>query len=76
MFSPKSVGGLLRRCRSGFATGFRENQALVGVLSTQLWHHQFIERTISSAPLPVRGTSVLLTETTPALLNPPAQLFE
>jgi asparagine synthase (glutamine-hydrolysing) len=66
VFSPKSVGGLVRRCRAGFATGFRENQGLVGVLSTQLWHHQFIERTISSAPLPVRGTSVLLTESTPA----------
>jgi asparagine synthase (glutamine-hydrolysing) len=65
VFSPTSVGGLVRRCRAGSATGFRENQALVGVLSTQLWHHQFIERAISSAPLPVRGTSVLLTETTP-----------
>jgi asparagine synthase (glutamine-hydrolysing) len=66
VFSPTSVGGLVRRCRAGFATGFRENQALLGVLSTQVWHHQFIERAMSSAPLPVRGTSVLLTETTPA----------
>jgi asparagine synthase (glutamine-hydrolysing) len=66
VFSPTSVGGLVRRCRAGSATGSRENQALIGVLSTQLWHHQFIERVSSSAPLPVRGTSVLLTETTPA----------
>jgi asparagine synthase (glutamine-hydrolysing) len=66
VFSPTSVGGLVRRCRAGSATGSRENQALVAVLSTQLWHHQFIERVLSSAPLPVRGTSVLLTETTPA----------
>ena len=66
VFSPTSVGGLVRRCRAGLVTGFRENQALVGVLSTQLWHHQFIERVLSPAPLPVRGTSVLLTETTPA----------
>src|SRR6267378_1382284 len=66
VFSPTSVGGLVRRCRAGFATGFRENQALLGVLSTQVWHHQFIERAMSSAALPVRGTSVLLTETTPA----------
>lgn len=66
VFSPTSVAGLMRRCRAGLATGFHENQALVGVLSTQLWHRQFIERVMSPAPLPVRGASVLLTETTPA----------
>ena len=67
VFSPTSVDGLLRRCRAGLATGFRENQALVGVLSTQLWHNQFIEGVISPTPLPVRGASVLLTEAAPAL---------
>jgi asparagine synthase (glutamine-hydrolysing) len=70
VFSPSSVGGLVRRCRAGLATGFRENQALVGVLSTQLWHHQFIERGVSPAALPVRGASVMLTETTAALPSP------
>jgi asparagine synthase (glutamine-hydrolysing) len=68
VFSPTSVDGLVRRCRAGLATGFRENQAIVGVLSTQLWHHQFIERAVSPAPLPVRGASVMLTETTPAFI--------
>lgn len=67
VFSPTSVNGLVRRCRAGLATGFRDNQALVGVLSTQLWHHQFIERGLSPIPLPVHGASVRLTETTPAL---------
>ncbi|HSH45216.1 MAG TPA: asparagine synthase-related protein, partial [Longimicrobiales bacterium] len=43
MFDPRIVAGLLKRCRSGRATGFRENQALVAILSTQLWHHQFVE---------------------------------
>jgi asparagine synthase (glutamine-hydrolysing) len=66
VFSPTSVGGLVRRCCAGLATGFRENQALVGVLSTQLWHHQFIERGLSPIPLPLHGASVRLTETTPA----------
>jgi asparagine synthase (glutamine-hydrolysing) len=66
VFSPTSVDGLVRRCRAGLATGFRENQAIVGVLSTQLWHHQFIERFGSTTPLPVRGASVMLTETSPA----------
>jgi asparagine synthase (glutamine-hydrolysing) len=66
VFSPTSVDGLVRRCRAGLATGFHENQAIVGVLSTQLWHHQFVERVGTPTPLPVRGASVMLTETTPA----------
>jgi asparagine synthase (glutamine-hydrolysing) len=35
------VDGLLRRCRAGRATGMREGMALVGILTTQLWHHAF-----------------------------------
>ncbi|HCU11512.1 MAG TPA: asparagine synthase (glutamine-hydrolyzing) [Gemmatimonadetes bacterium] len=66
VFSPTSVDGLVRRCRAGLATGFRENQAIVAVLSTQLWHHQFLQYGGSTTPLPVRGASVMLTETTPA----------
>lgn len=62
VFSPAAVGGLVRRCKAGLATGFRENQALMGILSTQLWHHQFVERSVSVAPLPLRNASVVLTE--------------
>ena len=35
------VEGLLRRCRAGRATGVREGMALVGILTTQLWHQEF-----------------------------------
>ncbi|MHB1170540.1 MAG: hypothetical protein ACYC28_14785, partial [Longimicrobiales bacterium] len=42
VFDPRVVAGLLKRCRSGKATGFRENQALVAVLSTQLWWQAFV----------------------------------
>jgi len=42
-------------------------QALVGVLSTQLWHHQFIESLVPPVPLPVSGASVMLNETAPVL---------
>jgi asparagine synthase (glutamine-hydrolysing) len=42
LFEPAAVQGLVRRCRSGAATGFRESQALVAILSTELWHRQFI----------------------------------
>jgi asparagine synthase (glutamine-hydrolysing) len=41
-FDATAVAGLVRRCREGRATGFRENQALVGILSAQLWHRQFV----------------------------------
>jgi asparagine synthase (glutamine-hydrolysing) len=41
IFDPARVAGLLRRCRAGKATGFREGMALVGILSTQVWHERF-----------------------------------
>jgi asparagine synthase (glutamine-hydrolysing) len=42
IWDPRRVEGLLRRCRSGRATGVREGMALIGILSTQLWHDAFI----------------------------------
>jgi asparagine synthase (glutamine-hydrolysing) len=42
VFEPAAVAGLVRRCRAGTAIGFRESQALVGILSTEIWHRQFI----------------------------------
>ena len=63
VFSPSAVQGLLKRCNAGLVTGYRENQTLIGVLSTQLWHHQFIERKVTVAPLPVHGASVMLDDT-------------
>jgi asparagine synthase (glutamine-hydrolysing) len=41
IFDERRVSGLLRRCRAGRATGLREGMALVGVLSTQVWHQSF-----------------------------------
>ncbi|PYO07651.1 MAG: asparagine synthase (glutamine-hydrolyzing) [Gemmatimonadetes bacterium] len=67
VFSPMAVAGLLRRCRSGLATSFRENQAMVGVLSTQLWHHQFIESAHRVVPLGAGKASVLLGDNAPIL---------
>jgi asparagine synthase (glutamine-hydrolysing) len=66
VFSPTSVAALVRRCRAGLTTFDRENQSIVGVLSTQLWHHQFIDRAALPVPLPVQGASVMLSEATPA----------
>jgi asparagine synthase (glutamine-hydrolysing) len=69
IFSPAAVNGLLRRCRAGRVSGFRENQAIVGVLSTQLWHHEFIERAVTVPALPVDGASVVLRDSVPSFLS-------
>ncbi len=55
IFNPRAVSGLVQRCRAGRATGFRESQALVAILSTELWHREFLgapsrERRISRVP--------------------------
>lgn len=43
LFDAGAVAGLVRRCAAGRATGERETQAMVAVLSTQLWHEAFLE---------------------------------
>jgi asparagine synthase (glutamine-hydrolysing) len=36
------VAGLVRRCRAGRARGVREGMAVVGIITTQLWHEELI----------------------------------
>jgi asparagine synthase (glutamine-hydrolysing) len=62
IFSESSVGSLLRRCRASDAPNAADSQAFVGVLSTQLWHEQFVENSMFIAPLSVSGASVLLSD--------------
>jgi asparagine synthase (glutamine-hydrolysing) len=50
IWDEQQVDGLLRRCRAGRATGMRESMALVGILSTQLWHGEFIGKGIADYP--------------------------
>jgi len=67
LFEPSAVEGLVRRCRGGRATGFLENQALVGVLSAQIWYEQhFSSEGQSTAPLPLEHADVLLGDSVPA----------
>lgn len=42
-FNPGAVTALIRKCREGSIIGFKDNMALVGILSTMLLHHHFIE---------------------------------
>ena len=51
IWDPSRVEGLVRRCRAGRATGMREGMALIGVLSTQLWHRAFVGVPAASYPL-------------------------
>jgi asparagine synthase (glutamine-hydrolysing) len=50
IWDPQRVEGLLRRCRAGRATGFREGMALIGILSTQLWHRAFFRSGLGAYP--------------------------
>lgn len=42
-FNPKAVGLLVKKCKKGSVIGFKDNMALVGILSTQLLHQMFIK---------------------------------
>lgn len=49
-FDPAAVGRLFDKCRAGRATGFADNQAFVGVLSTMLIDHT-LRTTAAAAPI-------------------------
>ena len=55
VFEPSAVAGLVNRCRAGRATATRESQALVAILSTQLWHQEFHTQPAPSAAPIVRA---------------------
>jgi asparagine synthase (glutamine-hydrolysing) len=42
-FDAQKTGFLLKKIRAGRAIGYKDNMALVAILSTQMWHHLFIE---------------------------------
>jgi asparagine synthase (glutamine-hydrolysing) len=65
VFSTRAAQGLVTRCRAGKARSVRENQALVAILSTQLWYNQFIEHPRTVAPLIVEEADVLLQDPIP-----------
>lgn len=47
IFDTRSVAALIRRCFAGRVVSTAENQALVAILSTQLWHHSFIDQSLA-----------------------------
>jgi len=69
IFNPQAVAGLVRRCRAGRAEGFRENQALVAILSTELWHREFLG---APTPAPIRARVAETARVEPAAAEAPA----
>jgi asparagine synthase (glutamine-hydrolysing) len=56
-FNAKAVGKLVRKCRGQASPGFRDNMALVGILSVQLLDHLFVRGGAVSAG-PIRAEAV------------------
>lgn len=48
-FNEKAVSLLVKKCSRGGAIGFKDNMAMVGILSTQLLHYRFVENFSSEA---------------------------
>jgi asparagine synthase (glutamine-hydrolysing) len=48
-FNPRATEHLLAKCRKGRAVGFKDNMAVVGIISTLLLHDQFVENFHSKA---------------------------
>ena len=51
VFEPSAVAGLVRRCQAGRAMRYAEHQALVAILSTQLWYREFFTRPVAAPSL-------------------------
>jgi asparagine synthase (glutamine-hydrolysing) len=56
-FNPAAVGMLVRKCRQSPVLGFKDNMALVGILSTMLVQDQFVENFEARLDLPAGETS-------------------
>jgi asparagine synthase (glutamine-hydrolysing) len=53
-FDPKKVQLLVNKARQGRAIAYRDNMALVGILSTQIWHHHFVNGHAADVHAPIR----------------------
>lgn len=51
LFNPAAVAQLVAKVRQGGAIGESDDMALVGIISTQLIHHQFMDHFPTSVPL-------------------------
>ncbi len=66
IFAAAPVNDFMQRCRSGQRAAQGEIEAMVGVLSTQLWYHQFVDSARTLPALPISGAGVLLGDASPS----------
>lgn len=63
-FDAEKVRRLLEKIRAGRTIGFKDNMTFVAILSTQVWHHLFVEKikenlnTDASRPTPTYRTAL------------------
>jgi asparagine synthase (glutamine-hydrolysing) len=55
-FDPRKVSLLKKKAEAGSVRSVRDNQAFLGVLSTQIWHYLFVDRYNSDFAAPLRNT--------------------
>ena len=65
IFDPPAVAALVRRCRAGLVNRVWENQALVAILSTELWYREFLVAPVQEEAAPREPVR------TPAAVAPP-----
>lgn len=58
IFDPVAVGRLVERGRGERIAGMREEQALVGILSTQLWYRAFLDGGVQEPSAAPRGSTL------------------
>jgi asparagine synthase (glutamine-hydrolysing) len=64
IFSADKVRAMILSLETGQEGNFTRGQPLTGVLSTQLWHHRFVQSAVSVTPLPVAKASVVIRQET------------
>lgn len=67
IFSSAAVGNLVRRSRTDMSATSANSSALIGVLTTQLWHDQFVESAAFVNPLPESEASTVLGDSSPEI---------
>jgi len=65
IFNPTAVAALVRRCRAGLATRVWESQALVGILSTELWHRALLDSSAAASSPGTRRMRGVMSEAAP-----------
>ena len=43
-FDPAKTERLIKKIQRGRIIGYKDNMSLIGILSTQIWHHHFIDK--------------------------------